>query len=98
LRYLDEGGESCALNLGTGHGHSVRETIAAARRITGRPIPSRDSPRRPGDPPVLVADAALAKEKLGWLPVLGSLEQIIGTAWAWHQKRFASAETRGAAG
>jgi UDP-arabinose 4-epimerase len=96
LRYLGDGGESLALNLGTGHGHSVRETIDAARRVTGRPIPSRDSPRRPGDPPVLVADAGRAKEKLGWVPQLGSLEQIIGTAWAWHQKRFAAGH--GAAG
>jgi UDP-arabinose 4-epimerase len=88
LDYLGNGGESRAFNLGTGHGHSVRETIEAARRVTGRPIPSKDSPRRPGDPPVLVADAGLAKEKLGWVPALGSLEHIIGTAWAWHQKRF----------
>jgi UDP-arabinose 4-epimerase len=92
LGYLADGGESRAFNLGTGHGHSVRETIAAARRVTGRPIPSKDSPRRPGDPPVLVADAVLAKEKLGWVPALGALEQIIGTAWAWHQKRFAAAQ------
>jgi UDP-glucose-4-epimerase GalE len=88
LRYLNDGGESRAFNLGTGHGHSVRETIDAARRVTGRPIPSKDSPRRAGDPPVLVADAALAKETLGWQPALGALEHIIGTAWAWHQKRF----------
>jgi UDP-glucose-4-epimerase GalE len=100
LRYLNDGGESRAFNLGTGDGHSVRETIEAARRVTGRPIPSKDSPRRPGDPPVLVADASLAKEKLGWVPALGSLEHIIGTAWAWHQKRFAetpSAQPTGAA-
>jgi UDP-glucose-4-epimerase GalE len=98
LRYLENGGDSCALNLGTGHGHSVRETIAAARRVTGRAIPSRDSARRPGDPPVLVADAVRAKEKLGWVPQLGSLDQIIGTAWTWHQKRFAAAHPPGAAG
>ena len=100
LDYLGNGGESRAFNLGTGDGHSVRETIAAARRVTGRPIPSQDSPRRAGDPPVLVADAGLAKEKLGWVPALGSLEHIIGTAWAWHQKRFArtpSAQPKGAA-
>jgi len=97
LRYLGDGGESRAFNLGTGHGHSVRETIDAARRVTGRPIPSKDSPRRPGDPPVLVADASLAKEKLGWVPALGALEDIIGTAWAWHQKRSAAAQKQGAA-
>jgi UDP-arabinose 4-epimerase len=97
LRYLGDGGESRAFNLGTGHGHSVRETIEAARRVTGRAIPSKDSPRRPGDPPVLVADAGLAKEKLGWVPALGSLEHIIGTAWAWHQKRFSTTHSQGAA-
>jgi UDP-arabinose 4-epimerase len=99
LDYLGNGGESRAFNLGTGDGHSVRDTIAAARRVTGRPIPSKDSPRRAGDPPVLVADAGLAKEKLGWVPALGSLDHIIGTAWAWHQKRFAetsSAQPKGA--
>ncbi|HXR86939.1 MAG TPA: UDP-glucose 4-epimerase GalE [Stellaceae bacterium] len=92
LRYLDDGGATRAFNLGTGHGHSVRATIEAARRVTSRPIPSKDSPRRAGDPPVLVADAALAKEKLGWMPALGALEQIIGTAWAWHQKHFVPAQ------
>ncbi|HWE73710.1 MAG TPA: UDP-glucose 4-epimerase GalE [Stellaceae bacterium] len=92
LGYLGDGGESRAFNLGTGHGHSVRETIEAARRVTGRPIPSKDSPRRAGDPPVLVADAGAAREKLGWMPALGSLEHIIGTAWAWHQKRFNTKE------
>ena len=98
LRYLENGGASCALNLGTGHGHSVRETIAVARRVTGRAIPSRDSARRPGDPPVLVADATRAREVLGWVPALGSLEEIIGTAWAWHQKRFGATERHGTAG
>ncbi|HEV8016620.1 MAG TPA: UDP-glucose 4-epimerase GalE [Stellaceae bacterium] len=96
LAYLADGGTSCALNLGTGTGHSVRETIAAARRVTGRPIPSRDSARRAGDPPVLVADATRARATLGWTPTLGALDQIIGTAWAWHQKRFGAAETHGA--
>ncbi|HEY3917506.1 MAG TPA: UDP-glucose 4-epimerase GalE [Stellaceae bacterium] len=97
LRYLEDGGESCALNLGTGHGHSVRETIDAARRVTGRAIPSRDSARRPGDPPVLVADPSRARATLGWIPALGALDQIIGTAWAWHEKRFAAADAHGAA-
>src|SRR6185503_5009941 len=61
LRYLEGGGESVALNLGTGEGHSVRATTEPARRITGRPIPARDTARRPGDPPVLVADASRAR-------------------------------------
>jgi len=85
-----------ALNLGTGSGHSVRETIETARRITGRSIPSRDTTRRPGDPPVLVADATRAKELLGWTPGLASLERIIATAWTWHQRRFGAARVRGA--
>ena len=98
LRYLDDSGASCALNLGTGEGHSVRDTIAAARRVTGKPIPSRDSARRPGDPPVLVADAARARAMLGWVPALASLDQIIGTAWTWHRKRFPETGRPGVAG
>ena len=59
---------ACALNLGTGSGHSVREVIAAVERVAGRPVPRREAPRRPGDPPELVADPALARERLGWRP------------------------------
>jgi UDP-glucose-4-epimerase GalE len=88
LNYLEKGGASLPLNLGTGTGHSVRETIAVARRITGKTIPSRDTTRRPGDPPVLVADATKARAVLGWKPSLDALDRIIATAWAWHQKRF----------
>lgn len=95
LRYLENGGESTALNLGTGEGHSVRDTIATAKRITGRPIPSRDTSRRAGDPPVLVADAARARQVLGWTPALASLDRIIETAWAWHQRRFGTAKAGG---
>jgi UDP-arabinose 4-epimerase len=91
LRYLEDGGVSRALNLGTGEGHSVKDTIAAARRITGRPIPSRETSRRPGDPPALVADPSLARNILGWNPAFASLDDIIGTAWAWHRKHFAAA-------
>jgi UDP-arabinose 4-epimerase len=89
-QYLAKGGESVAINLGTGNGHSVREMIEAARRITGKEIPTKESPRRAGDPPVLVADSRLAKDKLGWVPAMDSLEKIIGTAWTWHQKHFNS--------
>ena len=95
LQYLEKGGESCAVNLGTGNGHSVREMIDAARRITGKPIPAKESPRRAGDPPVLVADSKLAKDKLGWVPALDSLDDIIGTAWVWHQKHFAKTPAHG---
>jgi UDP-arabinose 4-epimerase len=78
------GGLSLTLNLGTGVGHTVREVIAAAERITGHRIPRREGPRRPGDPPVLVADASRAREVLGWTPGLSDLDTIIKTAWAWH--------------
>lgn len=84
LDHLAAGGESLRLNLGTGSGHSVREVIAAAERISGRRVPFRAAPRRPGDPPVLVADARLAAERLGWQPRLSDLDTILGTALAWH--------------
>jgi UDP-arabinose 4-epimerase len=95
LRYLENGGESTALNLGTGEGHSVRDTIATARRVTGCAIPSRDTTRRAGDPPVLVADATRARQVLGWTPALASLDGIIATAWAWHQRHIAAAKPHG---
>ncbi|HEX4998273.1 MAG TPA: UDP-glucose 4-epimerase GalE [Terriglobia bacterium] len=84
LRALFKGVESQALNLGTGRGHSVREVIETARRITGRDFSVRETERRPGDPPVLVADPRRAKDILGWTARLG-LEEIVKTAWAWHQ-------------
>ena len=55
-------------------------------RVTGRPVPHRIGSRRPGDPPVLVADPALAKEKLGWSARLSDLNTIVETAWRWHQR------------
>jgi UDP-arabinose 4-epimerase len=85
LEHLIAGGESLALNLGTGHGHSVRAVIAAAERVSGHKIPYRTAPRRPGDPPVLVADARLAAEKLGWQARSSDLDTIIGTALTWHR-------------
>jgi UDP-glucose 4-epimerase len=90
LGHLGEGGASLALNLGTGAGHSVREVIAAARRLTGRPIAEREMARRPGDPPVLVADASRARERLGWSARMSDLDSIIGSAWAWHNRGVAT--------
>jgi UDP-arabinose 4-epimerase len=90
LRHLAEGGDSLELNLGTGGGHSVREVIAAVERIAGRKVPVSEAPRRPGDPPELVADAALAADRLGWRPRYSDLDTILRTALAW--------ETRSAAG
>jgi UDP-glucose-4-epimerase GalE len=84
LELLLKGGLSITVNLGTGTGHSVREVIAAVERITGHRIPRRESSRRAGDPPVLVADASRARELLGWQPRLSDLDTIVKTAWAWH--------------
>jgi len=87
VEHLLRGGASLELNLGTGAGHSVREVIAAAERVTGRHVPQREAPRRPGDPPVLVAEASRAREALGWVPALSSLDTILATAWAWHDRQ-----------
>jgi len=84
LEYLAEG-ESAAMNLGTGRGYSVKEVVSAVERITGGKAPSVVSPRRPGDPPELVADAALAEKLLGW-KARYSLDDIIRTAWKWAEK------------
>lgn len=72
-------------NLGNGGGFSVREVLDAAERVTGRPVPHDVGPRRAGDPPVLVASAARAGEVLGWRPARPSLEEMVGSAWAWRQ-------------
>ena len=73
-------------NLGNGGGYSVREVIAACERVTGRRIPVEEKPRRPGDPPRLVASAERAIRELGWKPRWPGLEDIVATAWSWHQK------------
>jgi UDP-arabinose 4-epimerase len=86
LRHLLDGGHSTALNLGTGSGHSVLEVIGAVERVTGRRVPRRHMPRRPGDPAILVADPARAEHVLRWCPRLSELEAMIATAWAWHMR------------
>ena len=86
LGHLAAGGDSVALNLGTGRGHSVREVIAAVERIGGRPVPRREAARRPGDPPELVADPALALSRLGWQARNSDLDTIIATALAWETR------------
>lgn len=93
LRRLQAGGGSGTYNLGNGEGHSVDEVIAAARRVTGHPIPVRADPRRAGDPPALVADATLARTDLGWTPRHADLDTIIAHAWQWEQ-RLASGRLR----
>ncbi len=76
-------------NLGNGNGYSVAEVIAAAERVTGRVIPRRDSARRAGDPPRLVADAQRAKAQLGWRPQYAGLDDMIAHAWHWERTFFA---------
>jgi UDP-arabinose 4-epimerase len=90
LAYLAGGGGGVALNLGTGAGFSVREVIAAAERVTGRPIKQRETARRPGDPPILVADARRAHALLRWTPRLSGLDDIIASAWAWQRRQSAA--------
>jgi UDP-glucose 4-epimerase len=77
-------------NLGNGQGFSVREVIESARRVTGHAIPAELHPRRPGDPAVLVASSEKAIRGLGWKPRYTQLDDIVRTAWVWHQKRYAS--------
>jgi UDP-arabinose 4-epimerase len=84
LEFLEAGGQSRALNLGTGHGQSVLEVIRAAEAISGRHVPCRYTTRRPGDPPALVAEPSLAAELLGWHARVSDLETILRTALAWH--------------
>ncbi|MDZ4820075.1 MAG: UDP-glucose 4-epimerase GalE [Planctomycetota bacterium] len=78
-------GSQLIYNLGTGHGYSVREVIDICREVTGKPISVKESPRRPGDPPVLVASAEKANRELGWKPRYPELRQIVETAWRWHE-------------
>ena len=87
LQYLLEGGGTTVFNLGNGNGFSVREVIAAARRVTGQPIPSVEGDRRPGDPPSLVGSSEKARQTLGWNPQYADIETIIQHAWNWHQQR-----------
>ena len=75
-------------NLGNGQGFSVREVIESARRVTGHPIPAELYPRRPGDPAVLVASSDKAIRELGWKPRYTQLDDIVRSAWIWHQKRY----------
>ncbi|MFZ1085986.1 MAG: UDP-glucose 4-epimerase GalE [Terracidiphilus sp.] len=75
-------------NLGNGRGFSVLEVIESARRVTGHPIPADLCPRRPGDPAILVASSEKAIRELGWKPRYTQLDEIVRTAWVWHQKRY----------
>ena len=86
LAHLRAGGDSGAFNLGNGQGHSVRQVLEAARRVTGLEIPVRQAPRRAGDSTRLVGDATRARAVLGWRPQFTDIGEIIRTAWNWHRQ------------
>ncbi len=73
-------------NLGSGKGFSVRQVVEVCEKVTGKKIETIDTPRRPGDPPQLVASSDKAAKLLGWKPELGAIEEIVETAWRWHCK------------
>jgi len=89
--HLLGGGETAAVNLGTGEGASVAEVVAAVERVTGQKIAAVPGPRRTGDPPRLVANPTLAGSLLGWKARRPALDTAIADAWAWHQSRFDAA-------
>jgi UDP-glucose 4-epimerase len=76
-------------NLGNGRGFTVREVIDSVRRVTGKPVEAEELPRRAGDPAVLVASSEKIIAELGWKPDYPNLDDIVASAWAWHQQRFA---------
>ncbi len=81
-----QAGKTGFYNLGNGDGYSVREVVQMCEKVTGKQIPAVEKPRRPGDPPRLVASAEKAIRELGWKPKFPKLEDIVATAWAWHKK------------
>lgn len=87
LQYLQSGGDSQKINLGTGRGYSVQQVIDTAAKVTGREVPVEYGDRRAGDPPALFANPELANNLLGWKPQYSDLETILETAWKWELKR-----------
>ncbi|QOJ31295.1 MAG: UDP-glucose 4-epimerase GalE [Gammaproteobacteria bacterium] len=93
LDYLRGGGGSTTLNCGYGHGYSVRELLAAVERASGQRLPVREGPRRPGDPPVLVAVADRIRSTLGWQPAHDDIDAIVHTALAWEKRLLVTPAT-----
>ena len=89
LGALSDSRSKLIYNIGNGQGFTVLEVIESVRRVTGRPIAVEECPRRPGDPAVLVASSEKIKTELGWKPKFAELDQIVASAWEWHQKRYA---------
>jgi len=88
LNALSDSRSRLIYNIGNGQGFTVLEVIDSVRRVTGRPIAVEECPRRPGDPAVLVASSEKIKAELGWKPQFAELDQIIASAWKWHQQRY----------
>ena len=80
LTYLLAGGDNLAVNVGTGAGSSIREVLEAIERVTGRKVPVKTHPRRPGDPAALFADAGLARRTFGFAPRFSDLDTVVRTA------------------
>jgi UDP-glucose-4-epimerase GalE len=87
VQRLSNGAASDMFNLGTGNGSTVRQVISAVEKVSGRSVKVVDSPRRPGDPPALVADAKKANTVLGWTPKFARIETIVEHAWKWHNRK-----------
>jgi UDP-glucose 4-epimerase len=89
LGALSETNSRLIYNIGNGQGFTVLEVIESVRRVTGKQIAVEECPRRPGDPAVLVASSEKIKAELGWKPKFAELDQVIASAWQWHQHRYA---------
>ncbi len=87
LDYLEHGGDSIMLNCGYGHGYSVREVVRAVESVHGRPLPVKEEPRRPGDPPTLVAAAERIRSVLDWAPRYDRLDAIVKSSLDWERQR-----------
>jgi UDP-glucose-4-epimerase GalE len=87
IRALMAGGDSAIMNVGTGKGVTVKEMLAAANRVLNAPVPYSVGPRRPGDPPSLVADSTLLQQRLGWRPKLSDIDTILRDAALWQRTR-----------
>jgi UDP-glucose 4-epimerase len=86
VEYLNAGGQSAALNLGSGEGISVMDVLKAVEKVSGKPVPHELFERRAGDPPHLVAKSDLARQVLGWKPERSDIETIVRDAWGWSEK------------
>lgn len=85
IKHLRGGGDSRKYNLGNGRGFSVREVLDTVGKVSGKPVPADDAPRRAGDPAILIASSEAVREAWGWKPQYDDLETIVRHAWAWHE-------------